>query len=119
MLLMFIFIISVVMVLSLNKDNIGEVEIYKAVKEQMPYSMEYNFKKGFEIIDKRDGSVIESTNSNIYKKMEALQSDWMSKHIVIDGNKVTIMNDKKEVVKEITVKNSVDMDKIKSFFKIK
>jgi hypothetical protein len=107
------------MVLSLNKDNIEQVEIYKSVKEQMPYSLDYTFKKGFEIIDKRDGKVIESNNANIYKQMEVVQNEWMNKHVVIENEYVIILNDKKEPIKKIFVKNGTDMDKIKAFFKLK
>jgi maltodextrin utilization protein YvdJ len=119
MLLMFIFLVSVIIVLSLKKNNISEVEVYKVVKEHMPYSLDYTFKQGFEIKDKRDGSTIESNDNNVYVKMEKLQSDWINKHVVVYDDRVVIVDDNKKEINKIFVKNSVDMDRIKSFFKIK
>jgi hypothetical protein len=116
---MFIFVVSILIVLSLNKSNVSEIEVYKAVKDNMPYSLEYNFDKGFEILDKRDGKIFNSDDSNVYKKMEQLQQDWIKTHLIIKEDKVLILDDEKNVKKEFNVKNSVEIDKIKEFFKIK
>lgn len=113
---LFVVIVSVVM---FSQRDTTKIDLFKAVENSIPYTLEYKFDKGFQIINKKDGTIVQSNDKDVYQTMAKLQKEWVDTHIVIEHDKIRLLNDNNTTKEEFFVKSGEEMIKIKEFFKLK
>jgi hypothetical protein len=93
--------------------------VYKLVREYSPYYIQKRF-GGLEILSKTNKDFKEKpSNENFFKEFEKLERDWGKKHLVLNNDKLIIVDDNNKSLKSIKLKNSDELNFVKNYYGIK
>jgi hypothetical protein len=91
--------------------------IQTILKPYLPYTLEKRL-GGLTIVNKKTGAKEKPENAVVYKRLDELEKDWGKKHLILKGNTLQIINDKKITIKTININNKKEMDFIHNFFNL-
>jgi len=98
-----------------SKPTAKNARVYKIVREYSPYYLEKTL-GGLRIRKKGDKEFKEEpTNSELFRRFEFLEKQWGQKHLKLDGNRLSIMQDGKPL-KSIELKSSDEVSFVKRYY---
>lgn len=101
-----------------SKPTPKNARVYKIVKEYSPYYIEKTL-GGLRIRKKGDKDFKEEpSNSDFFKRYEFLEKEWGRKHLKLNGNRLTIVDNGKEL-KSIKLKNANELNFVKRYYGVK
>ena len=90
--------------------------VYKIVKEYSPYYIEKRF-GGLEILSKKDKDFKEKpSNEEFFKTYEELERKWGKRHLILNKNQLTIVDDNNKTLKVIDLKTKDELNFVKSYY---
>jgi hypothetical protein len=102
-----------------SKPSHKNARVYKIVKEYSPYYIEKRF-GGLEILSKKDKEFKEKpSNENFFKEYEKLERKWGQKHLKLNKNRVTILDDNNKTLKTFDIKNKDELNFIQNYYGVK
>jgi len=102
-----------------SKPTPKNSRVYKIVQEYSPYYIEKRF-GGLEILKKNDKEFKEKpSNENFFKEFEKLEREWGQKHLRLNNNQVTIVDDNNKTLKTFDIKNKDELNFIKNYYGVK
>jgi len=101
-----------------SKPSPKNARVYKIVREYSPYYIEKTL-GGLRIRKRGDKEFKEEpANTEFFKRFEYLERDWGQKHLKLNGNKLTIVDNKK-VLKTIKLKDTNELNFVKKYYGVK
>ena len=98
-----------------SKPTPKNKRVYNIVKEYSPYYIEKTL-GGLRIRKKGDKEFKEEpTNAEFFKRYEFLEREWGQKHLKLNGNKLTIINNGKEL-QTIDLKDANELHFVKKYY---
>ena len=102
-----------------SKPTPKNSRVYKIVQEYSPYYIEKRF-GGLEILKKNDKEFKEKpSNENFFKDFEKLEREWGQKHLRLNNNQVTIVDDNNKTLKVFDIKNKDELNFVKNYYGVK
>ncbi len=92
-----------------------DTRVYSLLKPHIPYMIEKRV-TGLRIRNTITDEKIEPTNADLYKVLDNLEKDWGEKHLRIQGDVLTVFDDKNSTLTTITLKNDSERTYIHNFF---
>ena len=94
-----------------------EDRIYMEIKAYSPFLVEKRI-GGLTIIDKRYDTKEKPNASDLYHRLDELEKKWGKEYLRVEGNEVSIMSEKGELVGKFIIKNEKERAFLKTFFGI-
>jgi hypothetical protein len=92
-----------------------DTRVYHALKPYIPYKIEKKM-SGLFIRNTITNEKIEPSNAEVYNVLDNLEKDWGEKHLRVQGNILTVVDDKNKTVATITLQNEHERNYIHTFF---
>jgi hypothetical protein len=89
--------------------------VYSELKEFIPYKIERRV-GGLNIISTKNDVKEKPPASQIMHRLDQLEKQWGEKHLILDGNSLSVLDDENKTVKTITLQNESEIGYIKNFF---
>jgi len=101
-----------------SKPSNKSARIYKIVREYSPYYIEKTL-GGLRIKSKIDKEFKEEpSNEEFFKRFEYLEKEWGQKHLKLNGNILTIVDNNK-TLKSVKLLNQKEIDFVKKYYGVK
>lgn len=92
--------------------------VYSLVKEYSPYYIDKRF-GGLSILSKNDKEFKEKpSNLEVFHRLEALEKEWASTHMSLDGSTVVIKGDNSNAVSKIPLDSPPEIEFVHSYYGI-
>ena len=102
-----------------SKPSPKNKRVYEFVKKYSPYYIEKRF-GGLEILSKRDKEFKEKPdNTNFFKRLEELESNWGKKHLILKDNTLVVVDDNNKTIATLPLKDKKEIDFVKNYYKVK
>ena len=91
--------------------------VYTLMQPHIPYKIEKRM-SGLFIRNTKTDEKIEPKNSEVYKVLDNLEKDWGEKHLRLQGDTLTIIDDMNSTLSTIILQNDKERTYIHSFFSL-
>ena len=112
---LFIFIFLSAVALITNMPQKKNIRVYNEIMKYFPYKIQKEF-GGLDIVDKRTGKDLDIANEKVFLALDEMLKKWGKTHLVLKGDELQILDDNKNVVKIIKLKNQKEVKWVKEFF---
>lgn len=92
-----------------------EERIFKEIRLYSPYILEKRI-GGLEIVDKRTGTKEKPSASDVYLRLDELESGWGKDHLKVEGDELLILGENQQVITRIHIENERERKFLKTFY---
>ena len=99
-----------------SKPASKNARVYKEVQRYSPYYIDKRF-GGLEILSKEEKAFKEKPNNmTFFKEFARLEKAWAKKHMKLEGNTLTILDNNASEIDKFSLQNKEEMDFVHHYY---